>query len=61
VATAAAARCQGDPRDDKDQHDHRRRGDGDYRPGHVKSSAAKYKPGIPPNGAYEIMTLSPLP
>lgn len=61
VATAAAVGCQGDPRDDKDRRDHRRRSEGDYRPGHVKTGVAKYKPGIPPNGVYDIMTLSPLP
>jgi hypothetical protein len=61
VATVAAVGCQGDPRDDKDQHDQRRRREGDYRPGHVKSSAAKYKPGIPPDGVSDIMTLFPSP
>jgi hypothetical protein len=41
VAAAVAVGRQRYPRDDCDHEDQHRRGEGDYRPGHVESSVSK--------------------
>jgi len=41
VAAAVAVGRQRDPPDEHDHEDQHRRGEGDYRPGHVESSVSK--------------------